>query len=276
MKNLAIILAVFSLGSTPILPKGAAQSVVIGQPANSFRSGLDAVTSVRKSFDKGEYNTFLKEMDSLYIAAKEGGELDQIANMRTGFSEDWQQWEAKAQTLQQEKNQELLKAVADQKTPFAQKIRSVTTELSDTSEHKAINHLASFRQMAPNTGKNSDENRLIDIDLEYEYKALELNDPKPQEKREKLCALQMAKFEKIREVSREFKDESLKKEIDLMGPHFDTRLAQKWDLADLNALANGKIVPKDAVEEKIASILSHYQEKLSDLTKHFVAEQDKK
>jgi hypothetical protein len=90
------------------------------------------------------------------------------------------------------------------------------------------------------------------------------------EKREKQCVLKMEKLARMSELAKNFQDESLKKAVSLYVENFDQRLAQSWDLADLNALANGKIKPSSSLEEQVAALLVRYQEKFSDLTKKFI------
>lgn len=279
MKNLSIILAALSAGTAPLLPQTAPESVQIVKPAYiAERSGHEAVAMIRQTYEKNGYAEFLKELDDSYTVLKENGRLDEFAEMRTGYSPEWQEWESRAAALQNEKKQDLLSAVQDQKmTPFVEKVRSVSANLSDESHENAIILMANLRAQAPGMGKNSDENRLIDLDLEYEYKSLHIDLPglPVADRREKQCALMMEKLEKMLAASSEFKDADLKQAVALYAENFDARLAQSWDVADLNALTNGKRKPADALEEKVASILTVYQEKFSDLSRQFFAEHEK-
>jgi hypothetical protein len=279
MKNLSIILTALSAGSAPLLPQTAPEPVQIVKPAYAAeRSGREAVAMIRQTYEKDGYAEFFKELDDSYTALKENGRMDEFAEMRIGYSPEWEEWESRAAALQNEKKQDLLFAVQDQKmSPFVEKVRSVSANLSDESHENAIVQMANLRAEAPGTGKNSDENRLIDLDLEYEYKSLHIDLPglSAADRREKQCALMMEKLGKMLAASSEFKDAALKKTVALYADNFDARLAQSWDIADLNALTNGKRKPADALEEKVASILTVYQEKFSDLSRQFFAEHEK-
>jgi hypothetical protein len=149
-----------------------------------------------------------------------------------------------------------------------EKIQSVAANFSSEAQKKAIVQIASYRQMVPGTGKNIDENRLIDIDLEYEFKSLNLDLPNssPFEKRKQQCVLKMEKLDRMKAASQEFQDSSLKETVSIYAQNFDERLAQSLDVADLNALGNSNRMPADAMEEKVVSILKLYQEKFSEMT----------
>lgn len=279
MKNLSIILTALSAGSAPMLPPQPSQEAKpIVQPVlQAEPSGKGAITSIRTTYEKGGYAAFLKELDDSYIDVKEKGQLKQLAEMRTGSSPEWQEWESRAAALHNEKNSELLDAVENHKnTPFVEKVLSAAATLSDEANQNAI-QISNLRFMAPGAGKNSEENLLIDIDLEYEYKSLHIDLPgsSTQDKREKICALKMEKLDKLLAAASSFKDPELKKMFAAYAKNFDARLAQSWDIADLNALTNGKRKPADALEEKVASILLMYQEKFSDMSQQFIAEHEK-
>lgn len=288
MKNFSIILTALALGVAPVqsLMKSSMQSSSKQAPKieavsslEMLKNGHESVVSIRQTYEQGGYDQFLKEMDDAYAVAKEQHQLDQLVQMRTGVQSEWQEWEARVQKFQKEKNAQLLHAIAGkEKTQFIEKVQSAVANLSNDQQEKAIERMAAFRQMVPGTGKNSDENCLIALDLEYEFKALNLDRPgvSVQEKRAELCALRMEKLDRMLEAAQEFEDSSLKEQVAVYANNFDARLAQSWDIADLNALANGKIAPANGIEQEIASILKLYQEKFSDMTHSFIADHEKK
>ncbi len=280
MKNLSIILTALTAGTAPLLPQTAPETKEIVQPtARAERSGKEALSEIRQTYDKGGYAEFLKELDDSYKALKESGQLDGLAEMRLGSSPKWQEFEARVETLQNERNQELLDAIDTQKkTPFIEKVISATANLFDEEQRQAIDRIANLRGMAPGTGKNSDENRLIDLDLEYEYKSLHIDLPGGVGigRREMQCALKMEQLDKMHAASSDFEDDSLNETVALFAERFDERLAQNWDIYDLNALAAGKKKPLDALEDKVASILTRYQEKFSDHWREFLEDNEKK
>jgi hypothetical protein len=279
MKNLCVILAAFAAGTAPVLSTVAPAPIEITQPKEANqRSGFEAVSSIRKSFERGQYDPFLKEMDDSYVAVKENGQIEQLMETRNGDPALWQEWESRALLLQNEKSKELLDAVSGESaSPFVEKVRSAASGLVTQPNQDAISKMANYRIMAPGTGKNGDENRLIDLDLEYEYKALHLDLPGASlaERREKHCALKMEKLDKMVAAASSFEDAALKEEVALYAQNFDQRLAQSWDIADLNGLANGAQKPASGLEEKVASILHTYQDKFSDMSRQFIAEHDK-
>ncbi len=275
MKSLCIILTALTAGTSPVVSQVEPAKSAITAP--KAQSGEAAIHSIRTSYETGKYTNFLKELDHQYKEILEKGELGQLAGMRAGFAEDWEEWENKAHLLQKEKKKELIDAMETQeKSPFVAKVLSAALDLADKEHQDAILNIAHLRLKAPNSGKNADENRLIDIDLEYEFKSLHLDLPSSQieNRKEKHCALLMERLDKMVAASENFKDESLKKAVKLYSDRFDDRLSQNWDVIDLSNLINGKAKPKNAVEEKVASILNQYQEKFAELGREFVAQHE--
>ncbi len=259
----ALLAIVSPLGVTGFSAPPPAQGVTV----QGLQNGQEAVAAIRKAYEAGEYSKFLNDMNSVY--QNEKGALKQLASLRAGISPEWQNWEARAETLQAERNRELLAAVEGQKeSPFTKKVRFAAASLVDAGQKKGISYFTQLRQMAPGSGKNADENTLIALDLEYELKAsaLSLPNASPMEKRTMLSVLKMEKLDRMQQASLHFKDEELKKEVALYAKHFDARLAQSWDIADLNLLSHGDILPKNALEEQIASLIQLYQEKFSLMT----------
>lgn len=283
MKNLSVILTALTAGTAPLLPQTAPIPEQVVKPAIQVQeSGQETIMQIRQMYEEGGYDDFLKELDDSYIVVKENGQLGVLAETRVGFFlehlENDQKWEERARALNKEKNQELIALMEGQeKTPFVNQVVASTVDLTSDAHQDAIYQITHFRGLTPGSGKNSDENRLIDIDLEYEYKSLHIDLPGApiENKREKHCALRMEKLDKMLAAASQFEDEKLKESVALYAENFDARLAQNWDATDLNALANGKRKPANALEEKVASLLLIYQEKFSDLTKQFLSEYEK-
>lgn len=275
MKNLSIIIAALSAGTAPMLSTMPADPTSIVQPGiKAVKSGQEAIQTIRQTYDLGGYSQFLNELHDSYTSVQEMGQLEPLAEMRSGYSPEWEEWEARALKLQIEKNEEMLKAVENQeKTSFVEQVLSAA-KISDDAHQKAILEMADLRSLTPGSGKNSDQNRLIELDLEFEYKSLHIDLPGApiSDKKEKLCALRMEWMDKVLDAASEFEDASLKETVALYAENFDARLAQSWDAADLNGLTNGKRKPANGLEEKIASILNHYHEKLSDMSKQVLTQ----
>lgn len=281
MKNLSILLAVLSIGASPLLASEALspnvkieQSIQIQQ-----KLGVQAIAEIRQAYESGDYDDFLKELDDSYLSARDKNQLTQLIGMREGVSDDWEKWDDQARKLQELRGRELIAAVEDESgSLFKDKVISAATHFSSSEQDDALFRMAALRQMAPNSSENSDENKLIDLDLEYEYKSLHLSTPgKPtSDLKEKQMVLRMEKAQKMSDLSKSFKDASLKKDVDFYVQDLDLRLAQNWDTIDLNALASGRVKPANAREEKVVSILNQYQEKFSDLAKQFIADREAK
>ncbi|HLB52724.1 MAG TPA: hypothetical protein VJK48_03320 [Chlamydiales bacterium] len=271
------------MGTSPILADEDAvlpkvkQETVIQMTSHEELLGKTAVAEVRKAYEAGECDLFLQEEEERYQKALIAGEIDLLGSIRPGLSSDLKKWETQGKKLQQEKQKELLVFVksSKEKNVFIEKVLSAATDpISSANEQDAIDLVTHLRQMAPGTGTTPEENLLIAIDLEYEYKALHLDLPDAPliEKRTKQCVLKMDKLHAMQTAAEQFQDESLKEAIVAYAASFDARLAQSWDMADLNGLANGRKTPENASEEKVASILALHQDKFSKLTKQLIEE----
>lgn len=221
------------------------------------RLGKEAIAEIRKDYKQGKYDPFLKEIDASYEGVLEGEQLLGLAELRQGASLDLQ-WMDAFQTLQKEKNEQLLQVVSGQDSLFAEKVRSVATPETES------NLFLRVHQMAPGTGKNQDENTLIALDLEYEYKAIHLKNM-PYDSKAYYYALKMEQMDKTLLAAQVFEDESLKSEVLLFAQTLDSRLAKNWDQMDLRALTLGNVKPEDKAQERVLSVLKDTQEKMSSL-----------
>lgn len=269
MGYISTILAAILCAGAP-LANVEVQEQNIEQSQPTFHLGKDKVSSVRKAYNKGQYSKFLKEMDDSY----KGADLSGLIQMRqkeipASFQE---QWEAKFSQLQKQRNQELLAAISDKdQSAFASKVRSLASDVSTEPQEKAVARLNSLIAMAPNSGANEDENSLIAIDLEYEYKILHaqmpLSDVSPEQMQEHQLALRMEKMDKMVQASKNFQDHTLKQAVGLAAANLDVRLARNIDGMDLNRLVRDQASATNETEEKVYSIISSYQGQFSDLMK---------
>jgi hypothetical protein len=270
MGNLSTILTAILCASAPLAAQEA-QGPKTEQTQSNFKLGKETVASIRAAYEKGEYDSFLQEMNASYEHALAENGLESLIQMRQKeVPADFQEaWEQKFSDLQKQKNKDLLAVVSDRDdSVFASKVRSVAANLSTAEQEKAISRLNTFVTMAPNAGKNDDENRLIAIDVEYEYKLLHAGRPdNSSSTQEQQIALRMEKMKRMVEAAKTFQDHGLKQAVGLAAANFDARLARNLDGADLNAFVKGKVKPANEWEEKVSGILSSYQGQFSELMK---------
>ena len=269
MGNISTILAAILCAAAPLA------SMEVKDPKTEMRQSADqlgsrTVSSILAAYQNGDYREFFSGMDASHKAADLSG-LTQMREKEIPLQFQ-QEWEQRFTDLRMEKNRDLLGAISDSDDSlFAEKVRSVAANLTTPEQEKALSRLHSLLTMAPGTGANEDENRLIDIDIEYEYKILHAEIPSSdvslQQQQEQQIALRMEKMDKMVEASKTFQDLSLKQAVGIAAATLDQRLARNLDGADLNALAKGKVKPSNETEEKVYSILSSYQGKFSDLMK---------
>jgi len=272
MGNINSILTAILCSTAPLTAAEIPDSKIEVVQSNTL--GVETISILRGDYEKGEYSEFLNDMDQDYLEAMTEGDLQGLIEMRQrDVSVDLQdQWEQKFSSLQNERNLALLGAISDtDDSVFAKKVRSLAANLSTPEQEKAIVKLNSLLNKAPGTGINEDENTLIDIDLEYEYKILHGQLPSsevsPQEQFKQQIVLRMDKMAKMVEASKNFKDHSLKQIVGLSSANLDARLARNLDGSELNSAVKKHVKPTSETEENVYSIISLYQGQFSDLMK---------
>jgi len=269
MGNLSTILAACFCATAP-LAYIEVHEPKIEATQSSFKLGRETISTIRSSYENGEYNEIFTRLDESY----KGADLAGFTQMRqreipVKFQE---KWEEKFTALQKERNRELLKAISDQDDSiFASKVRSIAANIATPEQEKALSKLNNFIMMAPGTGANADENVLIDLDIEYEYKLFEaelpMSDVSPEQMKAHQLALRMEKMDKMGQASKNFQDLSLKQAVGLASANLDARLARNIDGIDLNSLVKAKTKASNKTEESVYSIISSYQGQFSDLMK---------
>ena len=258
------VTALLAYGPLVAEEKVPSPAPVLEQEARApLRLGQDAIAQIRKDYQEGRYDDFLKDMDA--IATED---LSSLAHLRQGVN-DHLEWAKAANLLHKERSQELKEAVAGKETPLAKKVRAAAREVTTQEQDLALRHLTHFRQMPPGTGKNNDENRLIDLDLAYEYKSIRLDEQHPSDRREKHYVLKMERADQLLAAAQTFQDASLKKDVELFATNLDARLAQNWDQSDLIALLYAPTKAADPLQNKILSILETHQDKMGELAHQY-------
>jgi hypothetical protein len=146
-------------------------------------SETEGSKTVQAQYEQGSYKDFLHDLDTAYQEARNSAQFEQFLLMRDG----------------------VLPAT------------SVIAPLSD--EEAAKNQIASYRFMQPGTGNNSDENKLIDLDVEYEFKRIHLdsyaavNGTSLEERQQQQTVLLMEWHDKMLKTSESFQDEGLKETV---------------------------------------------------------------
>lgn len=234
----------------------------------------DSIDQIRKDYVAGKYKALFEELDASYQEVRENNGLQNLAEMRLGPIPNDAKWEGIMKETLQKRNQELLKLVKNDSSFLSEQVRRATLPLASEVD-ASFHQLAKLQTLAPGKGSDVDENQIIDIDFEYEYKALHLDLPllmgqKGEKIWEKQIALKMEKMDRMLEASRSFQNEPLKKAIETLHAHFDALLTQSANMTDLMKIAKN---PTNLMEDKLASILMKYQEKFADLSKEFLDKQ---
>lgn len=283
MNMISILLASLMCAGSPLVAQGSAgqQSTAI-QSESRYKLGSEAISQIRSNYEEGQYDEFLSEMDESYKEAVEGNQLEGLIELRKEagtYTIDQDKLIEGFEAIQKQRNNDLLKVVAESKDAvLIEKVQSATADLPSKGQ-QALLELSSYRTKAPGTGLNADENKLIEIDLEYHYKAIHLDSlvamgQEIPDRAEKQIALQMEHMGRLMAAAQDFQDQDVKQTVlDAFEIH-NQRLAKSYDANDLNSLAKGKVKPQTGEEEKIASIIATAHGKFSDLNRDLLNEQE--
>lgn len=232
------------------------------ETSNVYSKGSTVVAQIREQYKAGDFDDFLKQMDGVYTSVVANGQVDDYSQMRLG-SEINLQWLDVVKNLQTEKNQLLTNAVSGESSVFSEKVMNVAT-FSETDPF-----IFNIHQKKPGLGKNQDENALIQIDLEYEVKGLNL-DQLPNDSKFKSMdpqvlqyVLKMEQTDKMLLASQSFTDNDLKAAVDKFANNLDRQLSVNYDAKDLYALAKDQNKAQTTAEKNVTFVLQNHQEKLS-------------
>lgn len=281
MYNFGIVLTFLFASLSPVeTTQEVKEPIVIRASEDRVRMGREAVADVRIAYEKGEFDAFLKEMDADFLAAKESAQFEQFLEMRKAVapSEQSSDWARLFEEWKEERNEKLLQSCKGKEDLlFCKKVTSISTPIP-ADQKQALKQLSAYRFMTPGSGKTAEENRLIDLDVEYEYKMIHadsanLLDPAPSEHRVQQEVLAMEHMDKLEKLaSSNLEDPSLKKAIELAAMGQDERLAQIRDAFDLQTLTQRS--PLDPTEKLLAAILESYQAKYSQLYQVLLNDQE--
>ena len=232
------------------------------ESASVYSKGSEVVAKVREQYKAGDFDNFLKEMDSVYASVVANGQLEDYSQMRLG-SEINLQWLDAVKNLQVEKNQQLTNAVSGESSVFSEKVMNVAT-FTDTDPF-----IFNLHQKKLGQGKNQDENTLIQIDMEYEVKGLNL-DMLPNDSKFKSMDLQVLQYvlkmeqaDKMLLASQSFSDQDLVGSVEKFAAHLDRHLSVSYDSKDLYSLTKDQAKAHTTAEKNVAFVLQNHQEKLS-------------
>lgn len=270
-----IVLTALALGAEPAIVENKAPTLEIrAEVQEKNQVGQNAIQKIRADYLVGNYKETLKELDDSFSEVSEEGGLENLAEMRIGPGLDQKAWQEIMKKTLADRNQELNKAIQGEDGDLSEKVRSATQSLEPNVEESLL-RLNQLHMLAPGQGASADENAIIDIDFEYEYKAIHLDMPvfmgqKGEDLRSKQIAVTMEKLDRMLELSQNFQDKDLKSAVETIHANLDSLLAQNWDLSDLHALTRSASTQS---EEKVAQILNDYRDKFSQMSKEFLEKQ---
>jgi hypothetical protein len=260
-KTLGLFAAAVVCSAGVLADETVAKPSTISHTLQKNSLGKDAILQIRTDFQNGRYDDFLKTVDASYQEVVENKQILEFAKMRdeTPLSRETIE---KIHQLQIERAEKISQIIGTEESLFVQKVRSA---LLNSFVIEGEEFFAQLHQMPLGSGASSDENALIALDVEYDYKVTHVISTNPDVSRDMLVALKMEQIDKMVLLALSFKDESLKQLVENMRDHFDYKLVQSWDFIDMYAMLRAEPLDAGSLEGKIAAILQEHQERLAEM-----------
>ena len=264
--SLVLGLSLLSMGE---IRADAQEKIAIVQQ-NPQKSGKAIVEKIRKDYEKGQYETFLKKLhDEYQRAGKSGlfrGIVDQkkkVVAQRTKEADRHTRWAETKAKLDQERNEKLKEVFqASPDLEVSQRVQSMLAFALAEEEQLALKTLRELEEKVIGEGQNFEENKLIAIATEYELKRLLLDSAgikKAEDlpaQNEKLFALSLEKMHKMQKAAENFKETKWQALLRKAESSFVAHKAFEADLGYLKSLA--KATPSNPTEEKVKAIMADY------------------
>lgn len=248
-------------------------------------SGVQIVTEVEASYQKGDYDVFLEQLHEQYQRAGKAGVLRGVfesakaAMPTTATDEDRQKYRSQIAALDQERNQQLVEAVGKSKdSPIAQKVDAIASFKISQEQADVLAELDALKYQIPADAKATMENKVSALETEYYIKSLLLDignqksGSSVDELNKKKIALTLKKLDIMEASAKEFNDEIWMQKIALAKEGFRADKAYKMDVDVLKGLAAGKFDPQNPVEEKVKGIMIDFLAERSTQTDQYIAE----
>lgn len=231
------------------------------------------IEEVVRDYCKGDYNTFLKEIDNIYQKKNKNREYDIALEERKkcvapvlGHDRDLFSQE-KMGALFEEQERELINIYIDHPDEtFSQEVRDMLFFTPSPKEQESIDYLYGLSCKSEGDGSTPLEDKLINIDIEFWFKGFLLRLYKAQEKVDALTFEKrwlVLQIEKLRQMNKECViDESgdvKSKEFIKIACDLAPKLqAISWTRRYLVSLGQGKVEPKTLVEKKMQSVITKF------------------
>lgn len=240
-------------------------------------SGRQIIAEVEASYQKGEYEIFLEQLNEQYQRAGKAGVLRGIFESAkavmpvSALLKDQKEYRTQLAKLDHERNEQLLQAVQGQMTtPIGQKVSQIASSELPQDQIAALAELETLKYQIPQDTKATVDNKIGSLEVEYYIKSLLLDvaalksGSTPEEINKKKIALALKKLDLMETTAKEFNDEMWMKKIALAKEGFRADKAYRMDVEVLKELAAGNIDVENPVEEKVKGIMIEFQTQRSD------------
>ncbi|MBS0629496.1 MAG: hypothetical protein JSS30_04640 [Verrucomicrobia bacterium] len=247
-------------------------------------SGQQIVAEVEATYQKGEYEIFLEQLDEQYQRAGKAGVLRGVFESAKAVMpvsatvKDQKEYRSELAKLDKERNEQLLDAIGNNKdSAIGQKIEEISSYKISQEQIEVLAELDTLKYQVPQDTKATIDNKIAALEVEFYIKSLLLDiasqksGSSAEELNKKKIALALQKLDRMEEAAKDYDDEIWMKKIALAKEGFRADKAYKMDVAVLKELAAGNINPENPVEEKVKGIMIDFLSQRTAKTDQFIA-----
>ncbi|NGX39004.1 MAG: hypothetical protein KR126chlam1_00322 [Chlamydiae bacterium] len=241
--------------------------------------GREIVAQTEVAYQRGDYDLFLEQLHEQYENAGEAGALRGVfESAKAAFAAaeekgtaNFTEQRKRVQILSKQRNEALREAVANSpEREIAQKVHTITAFSLSKNQKEVLDELDQLKLHVPDNADGVIQNKISALETEYYIKSLLLDiagsrsgsDAETLQK--KKIALNLEKLDKMEEAAKGAGDVKWAAKIGSARIASSADHAYKIDLNSLNELADGKVDPKNSVEEKVKDVMISYQQKRAD------------
>ena len=234
--------------------------------------GKEIVREVEASYKKGEFDTFLRQIDEQYQSAGKAGVLRGLfesakaaqKGQREAIAANVETYKIEKEKLDQGRNQKLLDAIAENPDlAIVKKVDSVVFNTLSTQQREVLEELGSLKYHVPDDATGTIENKISALETEYFIKSLLLDvvahrSTVSENFEQKKIALTLEKFDRMEQATKDYRSETWAEKIEVAKEANRSERAAKADFNALKELAYGDTAPQNSVEEKVKEIMIDY------------------
>ncbi len=227
-------------------------------------TGTQLVKEIEDSYRQGQYDAFLKGLNTEFERAGKSGLLKTVfEKMKKGATHKLSS--EKAQELLKERNQKLLALCAEHpELDISKRIESIAHPTLDEEHEKALSEIEALRYELSDSKEISVKDALAAIETQSRLKnalyevAAEKSGSDFDTRMKKKAVLALEKLEKMQRVAEKYNDPAWIDKVKKARLGYEADLVRQIDWEAVKDLTSGKTSPQNDTEKKVVEVMRDY------------------